>query len=90
MNADNTIAIEDLNQFVEILTAWHIDKVAEVRHLLEVPEGSMFSIGDGIDENEIVLSGDTLAGFKFGLEMALMQLGALPFATELEDEDVPT
>ena len=81
------VPIDDLDSFVRHLSAWHQSKVATVKHLLEVPEGAAFEIGEGAEAKELVLTGDNLAGFRFGLEMALMQLGTLPFITEMEDED---
>lgn len=77
----DTVQIENLDQFVKILTAWHNDKVKTCQHLLAVPEGAVFQVG----ESSIELNGQTLVGFKFGIEMALIQLGVLPFAVELED-----
>lgn len=75
-----TVAIENLDQFVKILVAWHASKIKTIKHLLEIPEGSAFEVG----EDTLVLTSDVLAGFKFGLEMALMQLGELPFVAETE------
>lgn len=84
-----TVEVDNLDQFVQILCRWHAEKCAQVRHLTQVPEGSSFSIGDGADAKEIVLTGDAHAAFKLGVEMALMQLGTLPFAAEFEDEPGP-
>lgn len=77
-----TLGVEDLDTFVRILTGWHTEKCATVQHLLEVPEGTAFEIGD----ESLVLEGAALAGFKFGIEMAMMQLGKLPFVAEFEEE----
>lgn len=79
--APDTVAIENLDQFVTILARWHAEKVATIKHLLAIPEGSAFEIGT----DTLVLTPDVLAGFKFGLEMALMQLGELPFVAEREE-----
>ena len=85
--APTTVPVEDLDQFVRILTAWHMEKCALVQHLLEVPEGSTFEVGD---DKEIVMTGAALDGFKLGIEMAMMQLGTLPFEAEMEEaEPVP-
>ena len=79
------IEIDDLSQFVQILTSWHAEKCALVQHWLAVPEDTAFEIND----ETLVLTGPALAGFKFGIEMAMMQLGTLPFIAEIEDEAVP-
>jgi hypothetical protein len=77
------VPITDLDSFVRALVHWHTNKVAMLRHLAEIPEGTEMSVGD---EAPIVLEGDILAGFKAGLETALIELGELPFSFTLEDE----
>ena len=79
------LQVEDLNQFVQILSAWHTEKCAAVQHLLTVPEGSTFEI----EGKEVVLVGAALDAFKLGIEMTMMQLGTLPFIAEVEDEPAP-
>lgn len=83
-----TVPVEDLDTFVQILTTWHAEKCVVVQHLLAVPEGSEFEIGDGAEAKTLVMSGDVLAGFKLGIEMAMMHLGTLPFVAEMEDAPV--
>jgi hypothetical protein len=78
-----TIEIEDLNQFVQMLAGWHSQKVNTLEHMLEMPEGIEMAV---TGEDPIVLTGDMLAGFKAGLELALMELGTLPFLYEVEPE----
>lgn len=80
--ASETIPVDDLDTFVKVLTAWHTEQCAIVQHLLEVPEGTVFEIGD----ESLVLDGEALNGFKFGIEMVMMQLGELPFVAEFEAE----
>ena len=76
----DTLVIEDMNQFVQSLVAWHSEKVKVLEHMMEVPDGSIMET-NGI---EATLTGDMLAGFKAGIELALMELGTLPFAYETE------
>lgn len=76
----DTLVIEDMNQFVQILVAWHSEKVKVLEHMMEVPDGSVMET-NGI---KATLTGDLLAGFKAGIELALMELGTLPFAYETE------
>ena len=45
-----------------------------------MPDGSVMET-NGI---KATLTGDLLAGFKAGIELALMELGTLPFAYETE------
>ena len=76
----DTLVIEDMNQFVQILVAWHSEKVKVLEHMLQVPDGSIMET-NGI---KATLTGDLLAGFKAGIELALMELGTLPFAYETD------
>jgi hypothetical protein len=86
---EETIPVDNLDQFVQILTAWHAEKCAVVQHLLTIPEGSEFEVGnEGEEQTKVVLTGESLAAFKLGIEMVMMQLGELPFVAEM-DEDEP-
>lgn len=82
--AADIVPIDSLDQFVQILTAWHDSRKQQCLKLLAVPEGTQFQVGDGIEARDVTLEGPMLDGFRFGVEMALMQLGALPFAVEYE------
>lgn len=86
-----TVHIESLDKFVQILTSWHAEKCAVVQHLLDVPEGSEFQVCDegGDNPTTITMNADLLAGFKFGIEMTMMQLGTLPFGVEYTPEALP-
>lgn len=70
------IEVIDLSHFIETLTEWHTNKVQVLEHMLEIPSGSVMEKEDGV---EIILGGDYLLGFKAGVELALMELGKLPF-----------
>ncbi len=75
----DTVEIQDLDQFVRMLTAWHNSKVATLEHMLTVPEGTEMELPDG---SHIELSENHLRGFKAGLVLALIELGSLPFVAE--------
>lgn len=83
--ASPTIEIDDLEQFVRILAAWHEQKVKTLKHMLEMPEGVEMVVSG---ETPVVLTGDLLAGLKAGIEVALMELGELPFLYETEPDAV--
>lgn len=83
-----TIEVQDLDQFVTILTSWHSQKVAVLQHMQTLPEGSEMVV-DGATAPPVVMAGDILAGFKVGIELALIELGTLPFAYEQEPDSVP-
>ena len=79
---DDMVPVENVNQFAAYVAHWFGNRQAQLRHLLTVPEGTTFTIGEGAEEQALELSGTSLAAFKFGVEMAIMQLGQLPFAVE--------
>ena len=85
--ASPIIEINDLNQFVQVLVSWHSQKVATLKHMLEIPDGTEMIVGEG--GLTTTLTGDFLAGFKAGIELSLMELGELPFVYETEPDAVP-
>ena len=76
------VEVTNLDHFVRLLVAWHSKEVHRAQQLLQVPVGTAFTIG----EEELVLEGPALAGFKFGVEMTLMCLGSLPFVAQVEEK----
>lgn len=83
--ADELVPIESVDQMANYMAAWFVQRREQITKLLSAPAGTSFEIGEGAEATVIELSGDTLKGFKFGVEMALMQLGELPFGAILED-----
>jgi hypothetical protein len=79
-----TVEVDNLDQFVAILNSWHERAVKRAEHFLQVPEGQEIQIGD---DQPLKLEGDLLRAFKAGVNCALMQLGTLPFAAELEADE---
>lgn len=75
------VEMTDLDQFVQTLTAWHQAQCAKVQHMLKLPLGATFDI----EGKRVVLRGKAMDAFKLGVEMALMQLGTLPFLVEMEE-----
>lgn len=75
------VEVENVNQFVDILSAWHANRVAVLEHMLSIPTGTEMELSDGTKK---ILEGDFLDGFRAGIGLSLMQLGTLPFA-ELPD-----
>ena len=78
------IAMNDIDQFAYLLAKWHKAKIKVLEHVLDVPEETVLNLND----TEITLSGDVLAGFKAGLSVALMELGNLPFVVETADTTI--
>lgn len=83
-----TIAVTSLDGFVKLLTGWHGKKVALLRHMQDLPDGSEMVVDSGLaTEATVLMTGERLAGFKEGIDLALMELGTLPFLAEVEDAE---
>lgn len=82
----DTIVVEDIDQFIQLLSGWHKSKVQALEHMLTVPEGVEVTFND---EGPQILKGDLHKGFLIGLSLGLMELGILPFAAEV-DPDQPS
>lgn len=81
--APQTLIVEDIDQFIRLLSGWHEGKIKALEHMLGMPEGIEVTFND---EAPQILSGDLHKGFLMGLSLALMELGTLPFGVEVEDQ----
>ena len=79
-----TIHISNIGQFAAIMVGWHGKKMKILDQLAAIPDGAEFQVGDGPEAKKVVLTGAALDGFRFGVQLAQMELGTLPFAAELE------
>ncbi len=80
------IQITNLDQFVGIMTLWHRQAAQATQHLLGVPVGGAFEV----DGETIELTGMAHKAFLLGVNMALMNLGELPFEVpEVVPQAVP-
>ena len=87
-NLPETLHVENIDHFIQILCAWHEKRVKELEHMLRIPQGVEVSVND---ETVMILEGDIHKGFVMGLSLALMELGTLPFAAEVDEtESIPT
>lgn len=77
-----TVVVSDIDQFIQLLSGWHQNKVKTLEHMLAIPEGIEVGFND---EALQILSGDLHKGFLMGLSLALMELGTLPFGVEVDD-----
>ena len=82
--SQETIYVESLDDFVHMLVSWHSRKCAILKHMMDLPEGSSMQVGEG---EPVALTGDMLAGFKAGIQLALIELGTLPFQCSTETDD---
>ena len=86
-NQDNLLYIDSLDQFINILHIWHGRKVKVLEHMAEIPSGTEVVFNKG---EPVILEGEILRGFCMGLNLALMELGKLPFAAEMEEGNEDT
>lgn len=80
-----TVQVDDLDQFVRLLIAWHDTKCRVLKHMNDIPEDAVVEI-DGVDHQ---FTPEMRRGFALGIHVALSELGTLPFAAET-DEEQPT
>ncbi len=73
------VALNNVDLFAAHLVAWHKRKVAMLQHMLDIPDGSEFTVNIDSVEQTVILTGDALVAFRGGLATALMELGTLPF-----------
>jgi hypothetical protein len=76
-----SIEVNDLNDFVKILSGWHQERVKVLQHLMTIPDTGVQIELEGQDTP---LVGEYRKGFIFGLNVALGELGKLPFVAEME------
>lgn len=82
MSAIKTVTVENLDDFVRLLMGWHKQKIAQIKHFIELPEGT--EVSDEADQ-PVTLTGDVRKAFIFGLKTALEHIENLPFEAELEE-----
>ena len=101
MNEENNTQDPQMNQIEEITTisqlsqllvAWYDNQIAILDQLKDVPAGTQVQVGDKEANETYVLEGDVLTGYLLGLNLALSNIGSLPFIMmdEVGDGDVPT
>lgn len=81
-NKAETLHVQNIDHFIQLLNGWHQNKVKTLEHMLTVPEGTEVTFND---EGPQILTGDMLKGFVIGLSLGLMELGTLPFSAEIDD-----
>jgi hypothetical protein len=79
--------IQSLDQFAGLLTAWHAEKVRVLEHMLSIPEGTTMQLDGG---PEVPMTAELITGFRAGIQLALMELGTLPFITESREAEPAT
>lgn len=77
--AQDLVALNSIDLFAAHLVAWHTRKVAMLEHMLNIPDGTEFTVNIAGDEKIVTLTGDALVAFRGGLAIALTEMGTLPF-----------
>jgi hypothetical protein len=76
VESPTSFAIESIDQMYSLFHQWHAEKCGVLNHMLNIPEGTVIEDSAGIKHE---LSNEYLAGFKSGVEVALIELTEMPF-----------
>lgn len=79
----NTVELDTVEKTVQFITDWHTNRLARVEHLLQVPQGVEFTIGDSEVQ---ILEGKLHAGFLLGVSLALNEFQTLPITVSNSEE----
>lgn len=73
--------IQNLDQFAMLVAVWFDNAHAQGKQLLNIPDSqpAMIDFNDGQGEQELILTGDMLTGFKAGVIAMASTFGELPF-----------
>lgn len=71
-------------EFIQDLTSWHEQKVADLQLVLDKSDASI-SLGNGLPDIEA--GSDKAKGVRIGIILALSVLGELPFSFDEDDDD---
>ena len=73
---DNSFAIGSVDLMYKLFHMWHEEKCGVLNHILIIPEGTVIEDSAGISHE---LTNEYLAGFKSGVEVALIEFKDMPF-----------
>ncbi|MEA1064565.1 hypothetical protein [Erwinia sp. HR93] len=78
------IVNSEFAEFIQDLTSWHEQKVADLQLVLAKPDASI-SLGNGLPD--IQAGSEKAKGVRIGIILALSVLGELPFSFDEDDDD---
>ncbi|MFD1801047.1 hypothetical protein ACFSFZ_02385 [Mixta tenebrionis] len=78
------IVNSEFAEFIQDLTSWHEQKVADLQLVLAKPDASI-SLGNGLPDIEA--GSEKAKGVRIGIILALSVLGELPFSFDEDDDD---
>lgn len=78
------IVDSEFAEFIQDLTSWHKQKVADLQLVLAKPDASI-SLGNGLPDIEA--GSEKAKGVRIGIILALSVLGKLPFSFDEDDDD---
>ena len=85
---EEAASLEQVEHAMDILFAWHKQKVAGLEHMLRIPQGIEVSFNNG---EPLIMSEDIHKGFIIGVTLGLIELGTLPFVSpDEETSDEPS
>ena len=75
--------ITSTEQMFQLFQAWHEQRIGILQHMLSIPDGTVIEDTEGVKH---ALSGEYLAGFRAGIDVALMELDTFPIKANISDE----
>lgn len=91
VNQPDIVPLNSIDDFALLVIAWQQNVLAQLKQLYDIPEGTPVDVvlEETAPEEELVLEGNTLKGFKTGLATAISLFKQLPFeAQEVEGDPV--
>jgi hypothetical protein len=73
--------MQNMDQFAFLMSSWFEDNHKQAQHFMTVPDGQSLTIKLDKDKEaeELILTGDTMKGFKAGMIVMMSIFDRLPF-----------
>lgn len=83
ISKDDLIMANSVDQFAQMITAWHIANKDALTKMAEIPGDGHFTFE--FEGKQVVMEGDLHTGYRMGIYAALGMFGQLPFQTFTEE-----
>jgi hypothetical protein len=78
---------DGIQYLADMVVKWHESRLSQIDEILNTPGDKGLKLRNEEDDSDILIEGEKLAGFRAGLHVAKLILGALPFSLEPPDEE---
>lgn len=78
---DVDLEVHSVEQAIGVIALWQTSKLELLAHMMKIPAKTSVTVRfeDGQADEEHILDGDKLVGFRIGLNLAMIEFAALPF-----------